>query len=200
MDYAKYGIVAFRNKYFDNNPQEIGNEDFDIEEKKQWDMSDIMDLKRFSESPDIDHNTDGVIFTPVEEKFHSGRFDLMLKMKPIELNSVDFRASWKDGVCYLSVTNRLQKEIEFVPISILDFANDELKQSLPEGSILECVMDITQQDIDNDPEGCWFSKGWKPLRIRQDKGDPNIYSTFVGVFKSIKDDISYETIHEMFPK
>ena len=204
MDYSKKGIVQYRELFFQKHPEKRMEEDFDIEEKKQWKMEDIMDLKEYMNDPELNHNTDGVILTPLDLHFVKGRCDQILKMKPIELNSVDFRASWGNGVCYLSVANDVKDGKTFhedIPIAIFDFEDEEVKASVKDGTIIECVMDLLQEEIDADPtKQCFFTKGWRPLRIRVDKDSANAYGTFVGVFKSIQDDITYKTLHNMFPK
>ena len=91
--------------------------------------------------------------------------------------------------------------VEDIPIAIFDIEDEEVKASVKEGTIIECVMDLLQEEIDADPtKQCFFTKGWRPLRIRVDKDSANAYGTFVGVFKSIQDDITYKTLHNMFPK
>ena len=203
MDYSKKGIVQFRDLFFEKHPEARLDEDFDIEDKKQWPLENIMDLRDYINSPDIDHNTDGVILTPLNLEFIKGQCPKMLKMKPIELNSVDFMANWYNGICYLSVTNTIpNKGSEQIPISILEFENEELKSTIKDGTIIECVLDLTEEEIAQDPTGeIFFKKGWKPLRIRVDKTTPNVYSpTFVGVFESIQDNITYQTLADMYPQ
>ena len=204
MDYSKKGVVQFRRIFFEKNPELIMDEDFDIEEKRQWPLSEIMDLRDYINSPDIDHETDGVILTPLDLEFIKGTCKDMLKMKPIDLNSVDFIANWYNDKCYLSVLNQIKKENkeENIPISLLEFENEDLKNSVKEGAIIECVLDLSQEEIENDPSGeCFFKKGWKPLRIRADKKTPNVYNpTFVGVFNSIQDNITYKTLADMIPQ
>ena len=202
MDYSKKGVVQFRRLFFEKHPELIMDEDFDIEEKRQWPLNEIMDLRDYINSPYIDHETDGVILTPLDLEFVRGSCQQMLKMKPIELNSVDFIANWFNDICYLSVTNTAGKKLENIPISILEFQNEELKNSIKDGTIIECVLDLTEEEIENDPTGeCYFKKGWKPLRIRVDKTTANVYSpTFVGVFNSIQDNITYKSIANMIPQ
>lgn len=200
MDYSKKGVVAFRNLYFKRNQEAFNREDFHIEEKLQWELQNISDLEEYIKTS-VTHNTDGAIFTPLDLQFVPGRCDQILKMKPIELNSTDFKVSLKDGICYLSVTNYVEKGSERVPenipISILDLGEGV---TVKDGAICEAVLDITQEKIDEDPINCWFKAGWKPLRIREDKDTPNVYTTFAGVFKSIEDNINFNTIAKMFPQ
>lgn len=199
MDYSKKGVVPFRKMYFNRNPGAFTREDFHIEEKLQWELQNIRDLEEYIMTK-VTHDTDGAIFTPLDLEFVPGRCDQILKMKPIELNSTDFKIQLHNGIYYMSVTNYVKNDEKFqenIPISILDFADG---LSVKDGAICEAVLDLKKEDIENDPINCWFKAGWRPLRIREDKDTPNVYTTFAGVFKSIEDNINFDTIAKMFPK
>ena len=40
---------------------------------------------------------------------------------------------------------------ESIPISILNFQNEEAKNNAIEGAIVEYVMDLTREEVDTDP-------------------------------------------------
>lgn len=66
-------------------------EPFSIRRKEFWDVTQACSLLGEKFGKMLSHEPDGLIFQPSKEPYTAGRCDEVLKWKPLELNSVDFR-------------------------------------------------------------------------------------------------------------
>ena len=131
------------------------------------------------------HESDGLIFTPVEPPYQPGACAELLKWKPAHLNSIDFTVSLVSPpdappVFTLSVGDRGQLETWPEPLVWeSDTERDMLVQH--SGKIIECTLDRRLQ-------------GWRFMRVRTDKSYPNAKNTAVRVQQSIRDCIGEEEL------
>lgn len=209
MSLAK-SIIDFRNEWKELAPEMFGEDEFELSIKKQWPLYELSDLQNYMKT-EVLHPTDGIIFTPLNMKYIIGKCEQILKWKPLDMNSVDFLAEMKNGICYLSIfrANRNKTEdddddgqdFEYVPISVLYINNTKMREEIENSTkpvIVECIMDINDEMIDKEKDTIWHKAAWKPLRIRTDKEKSNDYSTFIGVFETIRDNITFRELIQDF--
>ena len=161
------------------------------------------------ENRGLRHGTDGIIFTPVDAPYRHGTDPLVLKWKPAEMNSVDFllAAEWRQeqgqGLTprfKLLVSDRGALDfyawIAFSPGDYQRFKHD----SRSDERIVECVFDPNWVTIEYDPTDPTWNRqrrragGWRFLRVREDKNEPNRLTTVKSVVESIKDGVTKEEI------
>lgn len=77
-------------------------EPFSVRNKEFWDISQTASLLGEKFASALSHEPDGLIFQPSKDTYTPGRCDDVLKWKPLELNSVDFRLkiAKEEGVGY----------------------------------------------------------------------------------------------------
>ena len=125
--------------------------------------------------PTLSYETDGLIFTPINEPVRLGTHKTMFKWKPKDLNTIDFQVKWHGSKCalYVQEKGRLIFESDVPePSHFIDM--------LKEDTIVECKY-IT------DAYPMW----WKPVGIRSDKTYPNSRFTFYRTLVNIKEDIQW---------
>jgi len=142
------------------------SEPFGIRAKTFWDVADTkMVLEKFI--PQLTHENDGLIFSPNADPYLPGQCNELLKWKPADLNTVDFRLSITDKHGQGQLPEKIGQL--FVggykePFSAIDLKrNKEARQH--NGRIVECYWDI--------------KTGWNFLRVREDKSFPNGYTTAI---------------------
>ena len=130
------------------------------------------DFKNFYENvlPKINFNTDGLVFTPVEDSIKIGTHETMFKWKPRDKNTIDFQVKKRSD----SLGLYIQEKGTLFFQSILPLE----EWSLNEDDIVEC------QYMVDDPVP-W----WKPVGVRTDKTYPNNRRTFFRTLKNISEDI-----------
>eukprot|EP00388_Colpodella_angusta_P023080 GDKJ01058987.1.p1 GENE.GDKJ01058987.1~~GDKJ01058987.1.p1 ORF type:complete len:1168 (+),score=330.34 GDKJ01058987.1:1-3504(+) len=159
-------------------------------------LKDFYDVSSFSEvlkmSQNLPHDTDGIIFTPVDEPYQLGEVGNILKWKPPELNSIDFmpiydenpHPHYKCGVVNKGYIIPFTTREGYHYFDGSEKTNNEIMQKMwrtseiAPWSVLECRLS---------PQ---FPNMWLPFRIRADKKIPNSQFTAYRVFNSIKDGIS----------
>ncbi|KAL0230418.1 hypothetical protein PCE1_003978 [Barthelona sp. PCE] len=170
------------------------------------------------------HETDGLIFTPVDVPYASGTMESLLKWKPKELNTVDFALSFDHmgdiKVPVLTVTGREGIRMNFDVINLSVRKVEEYYRRAHEAGteipILECrptervgrvPLPLNQQSITrlkpNEPAldqlKCSEREGqfeWECLRMRTDRKEPNFIGTVQKVLASIKDGITIDVLVE----
>ncbi|KAJ6255070.1 mRNA-capping enzyme [Anaeramoeba flamelloides] len=128
----------------------------------------------------LNHETDGLIFTPVDEAYSVGTCESLLKWKPPYLNTVDF------AIRESLLTNEKTATLNVLSLNREKPVNDIIFESPEEkkkylNKIVECSFDLEL-------------KNWKILRIRYDKLHPNGFSTYQSIIKSIFDRIKEEDL------
>lgn len=66
-------------------------EPFSIRKKDFWHVTQAASLLGEKFAKTLSHEPDGLIFQPSKEAYKAGRCDDVLKWKPLDMNSIDFR-------------------------------------------------------------------------------------------------------------
>lgn len=122
--------------------------------------------------PSLKYKTDGLIFTPIHEKFKLGTHETMFKWKPRDMNTIDFQLKWRGDRWGLYIQDR------GVLIFQTELQHDPGNPWLVEDNILECQY-MTDDKVP------W----WKPVGLRKDKNYPNNRRTFYRTLVNIREDI-----------
>jgi len=132
----------------------------------------------------IAHETDGLIFQPADKTdFYSpGRCEDILKWKPPELNSVDFKLRIQKTKAGVGMLPQIQALL-YVNGQDQPFDKMKFKRELREydNKIIECKFDFQQHT-------------WTFMRERKDKSFPNHISTAIAVCDSIKYPVRKENL------
>lgn len=64
---------------------------FSVRKKEFWDVTQAGSLLSEKFAKSLCHEPDGLIFQPAKDGYVAGRCDEVLKWKPLDMNSVDFR-------------------------------------------------------------------------------------------------------------
>uniref|UniRef100_A0A8C6WHU6 mRNA-capping enzyme n=1 Tax=Neogobius melanostomus TaxID=47308 RepID=A0A8C6WHU6_9GOBI len=149
-------------------------EPFSVRAKPFFDIHASRKLLEGSFTAQVSHEVDGLIFQPCG-RYKAGRCDDILKWKPPNLNSVDFRLKITkvggEGVFVLSFC--------FCPSQ----ATKELKQY--DSKIIECKFE---------------NNSWVFMRQRVDKSFPNSYDTAMAVCKSIQEPVTKDILFEFLER
>ena len=125
----------------------------------------------------LPYETDGFVFTPVNEPIRIGTHGTMFKCKPKDRNTIDFKVKKRGTKWGLYIQEKgslfFQSELPY-----------DQYTNLQEDDIVEC-----QYMVDEIP--MW----WKPIGIRLDKHHPNNRFTYFRTIKNISDDIQ---VNEFF--
>ncbi|KAI9543902.1 hypothetical protein NQZ68_004950 [Dissostichus eleginoides] len=128
----------------------------------------------------VSHEVDGLIFQPCG-RYKAGRCDDILKWKPPNLNSVDFRLK----ITKVGGEGLLPQTVGLLYVGSYDRpfakmkATKELK--LYDNKIIECT---------------FANSTWVFMRQRVDKSFPNSYDTAMGVCKSITEPVTKDILLE----
>ena len=129
----------------------------------------MMDLKDFGSFPSLDsfeYETDGLVFTPVNEPIRMGTHETMFKWKPRERITIDF--------CIQNGTELFVQD-RGVPYKEAELHLQE--QALPDGTIVECGYGPT---------------GWFVEKVRTDKTHANNRRTYFKTIVNIRENIQVE--------
>ncbi|XP_011182006.2 mRNA-capping enzyme [Zeugodacus cucurbitae] len=147
-------------------------EPFSIRNKDFWDIRQSGSLlgEKFSKS--LLHVPDGLIFQPSKQPYTAGACQDVLKWKPSNMNSIDFRLKIKVE----SAPGMLTEKIGYLYVGGSNdcFAKMRYTKALKnlDNKIIECAIN---------------QKGeWEFMRERTDKTLPNSYNTAASVMESIR--------------
>ncbi|KAF7269068.1 hypothetical protein GWI33_017826 [Rhynchophorus ferrugineus] len=152
-------------------------EPFSVRKKEFWPINQARNLlgEKFAKS--LSHEPDGLIFQPSKEPYVAGRCDMVLKWKPLDMNSVDFRLR----VVTKGGTGLITQKVCELYVGQLDthYATMDYKKAFKDldGKIVECKYE---------------NRKWVFMRERTDKSFPNSYATAEAVYDSIKNPITKE--------
>jgi hypothetical protein len=133
---------------------------FEVKVKTLWPLGDpIPDLNSF------DYETDGLVFTPVEEPIRMGTHETMFKWKPRERITIDFQL--KNG-------SELFVQDRGVPYREAALHLHNRRPDLPDGTIVECG---------------YGELGWFVEKIRTDKTHANNRRTYFRTIINIRENI-----------
>ncbi|KAI4291931.1 mRNA guanylyltransferase [Pancytospora philotis] len=153
--------------------------------------------------PELKHDNDGLIFTPVADKYVLGARSRTLKWKPAHLNTVDFTIQQRssklphvyDLFClaggfqlqrHRGATTNARQQSSLVRFA--SFYHPVAGENL-HGKVGEFRWDRSQETVEL--SDCSVSRGgWSLYKIRTDKTAPNNIKVVIGVLSSIREDIS----------
>lgn len=159
-------------------------EPFSVRAKPFFDIHASRKLLEGSFTAQVSHEVDGLIFQPCG-RYKAGRCDEILKWKPPNLNSVDFRLK----ITKVGGEGLLTQTVGLLYVGNYDrpFANmkatKELKQY--DNKIIECKFE---------------NNSWVFMRQRVDKSFPNSYDTAMAVCKSIQEPVTKEILYEFLDR
>ena len=205
-------------------PQAFADEPFTVELKDFFALPQLPHIfSRVSQAPPdanilyafedplrkLSHGNDGIIFTPANDPYRPYTCPALLKWKPANMNSVDFKlmCKWRrEGdnpapqprfvLCVASST--LIEPYCWITFSDEDYERFS-KDPLRDTRIVECVYDPTwhvyEYNPDDSQEPTWDNPvltpgGWRFERIREDKKLPNDKSTVRSIQQSVRDGVS----------
>ncbi|XP_053192941.1 mRNA-capping enzyme [Scomber japonicus] len=155
-------------------------EPFSVRNKPFFDIHASRKLLEGSFTSQVSHEVDGLIFQPCG-RYKAGRCDEILKWKPPNLNSVDFRLK----ITKVGGEGLLPQTVGLLYVGSYDRpfakmkATKELKQY--DNKIIECT---------------FANNTWVFMRQRIDKSFPNSYETAMAVCKSIQEPVTKEILLE----
>jgi hypothetical protein len=129
-------------------------------------------LKNFCENylDKLDFNTDGLVFTPIDDPIRIGTHETLFKWKPGDQNTIDFQLIYRERSWGLYIQEKgnliFQSEIK----------HEEAPDWFVERNIVECKYDSKN-----------FK--WIPLTTRTDKTYPNNRRTFYRTMVNISENI-----------
>ncbi|KAJ3154950.1 Dcp1p-Dcp2p decapping enzyme complex alpha subunit [Geranomyces michiganensis] len=160
-----------------------------------------MDLKKlqlayhlkmvFEEMPTLKHKSDGIIFTSKDAAYGLGTCNKMLKWKPADENTVDFKVKVIGSHTKPTFVLQLWKGgHEYVDHGILKLSPEEESwlRDPPDGRIIECRYDPS-----------WPAQ-WRFHRFRDDKANANHVNTYEKIMISISDGVSKEELLKSAPE
>lgn len=146
-------------------------------------------LEIYNQIRSLKHKNDGLIFTPVNDKYILYVRGTHLKWKPPSINTIDFKIEYfKDDIYALKCTYK-NNEI------IFDYFFSKTKNL--NGKIGEFVFDKDKKvfDVDN-----LIPKigGWDLYKIRDDKESPNHYRVVNNILESLDDNLDIEELSRYY--
>ncbi|XP_063703716.1 mRNA-capping enzyme-like [Culicoides brevitarsis] len=163
-------IIAPRHEAMKRGAINKQKEPFSVRKKDFWEVSAASSLlgEKFAKS--LSHEPDGLIFQPKMDPYTPGQCPEVLKWKPPELNSVDFKLLIKEE----SGIGLLTKKVGFLYVGGLEapFAQIKVTKDIKHlhNKIIECKLE---------------NNSWKFMRERTDKSYPNSFNTAKAVCESI---------------
>ncbi|KAI7899675.1 mRNA capping enzyme, catalytic domain-containing protein [Cokeromyces recurvatus] len=155
----------------------------------------------FDQIPKLKHKSDGIIWTPVKYPYTPGTCEKLLKWKPPELNTVDFRiaARWSKEhkpiytieVLSNGVTYKFYDYFQPEPSLAAEWRNH-----LPDGRIAEFRYDPECEITIVEPGYAPTIRkgGWRFVRFRDDKSTANDETVVKKILNSIRDGVTKEQL------
>ncbi|XP_026173837.1 mRNA-capping enzyme isoform X2 [Mastacembelus armatus] len=155
-------------------------EPFSVRNKPFFDIHASRKLLEGSFTSQVSHEVDGLIFQPCG-RYRPGRCDDILKWKPPNLNSVDFRLK----IAKVGGEGLLTQTVGLLYVGNYDrpFAKMKATKELKEydNKIIECT---------------FANSSWVFMRQRVDKSFPNSYDTAMAVCRSIQEPVTKDFLLE----
>ncbi|XP_026737815.1 mRNA-capping enzyme [Trichoplusia ni] len=179
LSYIENEIVNPRHQAMKEGIIRKDREPFSIRLKQFWELPMARQLLGEKFAKTLSHEPDGLIFQPSKERYTPGPCEDVLKWKPSNLNSVDFKLK----IVTESGQGILPTKVGFLYVGQLDKPFSSMK--------------VTKEikHLDNKIIECTFENGrWVFMRERTDKSYPNSYNTATSVCESIKDPVTKEIL------
>ncbi|ORX62621.1 hypothetical protein DM01DRAFT_1403093 [Hesseltinella vesiculosa] len=172
------------------------------EQQKTYNLDSVFNLVM----PNLRHGSDGLIFTAVDSPYVSGTTSKIVKWKPANENSVDFKVHLRfppskslPGVQDMSKKPRVDLMVwhgdtHYEYFAELGISDEEWHSTFGknprrfDGRIIECNYDPELQKEMN------FPSPWRFMRYRDDKTDGNHYTVVNSVLESIDDGVTKEEL------
>ncbi|GAB0087241.1 mRNA-capping enzyme [Sergentomyia squamirostris] len=167
---------AFRQGVIDKE-----REPFSVRHKMFWDVTQARALLAPKFAKMLSHEPDGLIFQPSQDGYHAGQCFEVLKWKPLDMCSVDFKLKIGEESGVGIVTRKVG--LLYVGGHEPPFAKIKFTKTLKalDNRIIECK---------------WENNQWVFMRERTDKSFPNSYKTAMGVCESIRNPVTKEMLLE----
>ncbi|KAM4694089.1 mRNA-capping enzyme [Discoglossus pictus] len=160
------------------------HEPFSVRNKPFFDIHAARKLLEGSFAKEVSHEMDGLIFQPIG-KYKPGRCDDILKWKPPNMNSVDFRLK----ITRVGGEGLLTQNVGLLYVGSYDRPFSQIKVSKDlkqyDNKIIECKFE----------NNCWVF-----MRQRVDKSFPNSYETALAVCNSIQNPVTKEILFEFIDR
>ncbi|KAG2223800.1 hypothetical protein INT45_001934 [Circinella minor] len=210
LGYLRNDVIRPHNAMLKKNPHMIKHQPFSVDFKEQQ-FTYHLDIIFKQIIPALKHGNDGLIFTSVDAPYALGTSEKMIKWKPLNENSIDFKVklmfpgSSIPGVPDFTAKPRVnllvwQGDNRYEYFNELGITEMEWKQtfgnnpSSMDGRIIECNYDPElQKKLD-------LPSPWRFMRYRDDKPDGNHKSTVTKVLESIRDAVSQEELIDRIPR
>ncbi|CAH1970958.1 unnamed protein product [Acanthoscelides obtectus] len=154
-------------------------EPFSVRKKDFWHITQAASLLGEKFAKTLSHEPDGLIFQPSKEPYVAGSCDSVLKWKPLDLNSVDFRLK----IAKESGVGIVTKTVGLLYVGQLDQPYGRMKYTK------------ALKDLDNKIIECKYEDNqWKFMRERTDKSFPNSFDTAKAVYASIQQPITKDKL------
>ncbi len=152
----------------------------------------------------LKHDNDGLIFTPVEEPYKIQERSSILKWKPLSLLTLDFIISetpfkhFYKLSCHLDIeqSKNIDKKINVINKStkiFVDYFFDVNFKFDSKNTIGEFVWD-SEREVVNLEDFSISKGGWKFLKYRVDKPEPNNIKIVIDTVNSLSDAITQENL------
>jgi ATP-dependent DNA ligase len=133
-------------------------------------VKNMIPLEKFNELPtEFPYETDGLVFTPVNEPVRTGTHETMFKWKPHDRITIDFLVRGRD--LYIQERGQLYKETEM-----------HVPHNFPDDTIVECG---------------YGELGWTPVKARTDKTHPNNRRTYLRTLVNLRENIGYNEFKDV---
>lgn len=145
-------------------------------------------LEIYNQIKTLTHKNDGMIFTPVHDKYILYKRGTHLKWKPPSINTIDFRLIKLKNNIYELKCSYKNNEIVF------DYYEDE---DDIDNKIGEFVYDKDKivTDVENNIP---IIGGWVLYKIRDDKDTPNHYRVVNNILDSLDDNLNIEELFSYY--
>ncbi|ORZ22278.1 mRNA capping enzyme, catalytic domain-domain-containing protein [Absidia repens] len=205
LGYLKKDIIAPHQKMLLDRPDRKRTQPFAVEFKEQQ-FTYKLDAVFNIIMPNLRHGSDGLIFTSVRAPYNLGTSRKMIKWKPANENSVDFKVrlqyepsrtipgaidATKKPTIDLLVWQGGTDYSYFTQLGITDeewYSTFGKNARRFDGRIIECNYDPELQQKYN------LASPWRFMRFRDDKPDGNHQSVVNNVMKSIADGVTKEEL------
>ncbi|OAJ42619.1 mRNA capping enzyme, catalytic domain-containing protein, variant 1 [Batrachochytrium dendrobatidis JEL423] len=185
LGYLREFVLIPHLEYLKRNPNQKHNYPFEIVQKHlelSYKVQKVFDMMS-----KCHHKTDGVIYTSSIAPYVSGTCSKMLKWKPSEENTVDFKIldMKLDGSYPLFRIGILENRNQYSDFGIITLSEETSKEwakNPPVGRIIECRYDPN------------WPLNWRFSRFRDDKDSANHISTYNSIMISINDNVQKDDV------
>ena len=191
-----------------NNELRQTNGTFEVKPKNMYRAEDTKYVLE-TVLPNLPHEQDGLIYTPVNKRYTIGTDHALIKWKPPYLNSVDFFLNMQSGEqsinYYLTVGERQvdRGSYEQVPVCWVTLTdNEKIKLEIRGRVVVEAVWKKDRLtpywNGSLKKPGDLVPGGWEIIRTRKDKKGSNDIRVFKKIEESIKDNVLEQDLIDVF--